>query len=492
MNSHKETAVGYIRVSTEDQTHNYSLEYQEEHIRNYCKENNIKLLKIYNEGFGSGTNVKDRMVFQEMLAYCLQSNEVDYVIVLADHRFARNHADAINLTDRLIKSGTHLICIADNINTKNRSDYDYFKNKSIFSERHRDEIVFNLMYGMEQNVKNGKPNGGRILGYNSSDNGYVIDPEGSKIVKKIFELCVYEKWGYRKIAQYLNRNHYRTINDREFSITAVKTILTNKTYLGYVKFKGKYYKGNHEPIIDKDLWTQAQKLLKSRSYIPDKVQHGSYFLTGILRCPQCNSSMVQHTSSCGKYRYYKCLNNKNGMSCKANAVNKNYVEKYVLSLLSSTINSPQISTLLLQRMKERISKETKEIKATITRLKKDIAKIDRKIEKTYDLFYKDNNELHLRQIEKLSNQNQALSEHLYTSQQQYNIIQSTNPNQIINDFIVNFEVCFDMYEEIEKRRFMRTIFHEIHLNQSDRIRERTIKEVIYNVEIDEIPHLITA
>lgn len=130
MNSHKETAVGYIRVSTEDQTHNYSLEYQEEHIRNYCKENNIKLLKIYNEGFGSGTNVKDRMVFQEMLAYCLQSNEVDYVIVLADHRFARNHADAINLTDRLIKSGTHLICIADNINTKNRSDYDYFKNKS--------------------------------------------------------------------------------------------------------------------------------------------------------------------------------------------------------------------------------------------------------------------------------------------------------------------------------------------------------------------------
>lgn len=31
-------AVGYVRVSTEEQTLNYSLDYQEEYIQKYCEE----------------------------------------------------------------------------------------------------------------------------------------------------------------------------------------------------------------------------------------------------------------------------------------------------------------------------------------------------------------------------------------------------------------------------------------------------------------------
>ena len=41
MKTKKKVAVGYIRVSTEEQTVNFSLEYQEEHIINYCEENNL-------------------------------------------------------------------------------------------------------------------------------------------------------------------------------------------------------------------------------------------------------------------------------------------------------------------------------------------------------------------------------------------------------------------------------------------------------------------
>ncbi|NMA75031.1 MAG: recombinase family protein [Bacteroidales bacterium] len=490
MKNIKKTAVGYIRVSTEDQTMNYSLEYQEEHIKSYCKDNGISLLKIYNEGFGSGTNVENRTVFQEMIANCLQSNEIDYVVVLADHRFARNHADAINLVDRMVKNGTHLICIADNINTSNRSDYDYFKNKSIFSERQRDEIVFNTMYGMRQRAKNGLYNGGRILGYTSSTAGLVIDPKSSIIIKKIFDLYTHEQWGYRKIAQFLNKKHYKTINNGEFDITAVKTILNNPTYNGYVRFEGKLFKGQHQSIIDDKLWDKTQKTLIARSYFPEKVHHGSYFLTGILKCPQCNTSMVHHVSSCGKYRYYKCLNNKNGKNCKANAIHKKYVEEYILSLITSIIRSPQISSLLLRQIEKRISNEIRELKEAITRLKREIEKIDRKIDKTYEVFYKDNNELHLKQVDKLTKHHEAILEHLKTSEQQYETLIYIDLAQIINNLTTNFETYFHLYEETDKRHFLRTLFREIHLNQSDRIQERTIKEIIYTVDINKIPQLI--
>ncbi|NRG48471.1 recombinase zinc beta ribbon domain-containing protein, partial [Bacillus sp. CRN 9] len=87
--------------------------------------------------------------------------------------------------------------------------------------------------------------------------------------------------------------------------------------------------GTHDSIIDKETWDKAQQMLKIRSYIPEKVHHGSYFLTGLLKCPSCKASMVHHVSSCGKYRYYKCLNNKNGKSCKANSVKKAYAEEYI-------------------------------------------------------------------------------------------------------------------------------------------------------------------
>ncbi|QCU21012.1 recombinase family protein [Bacillus altitudinis] len=53
----KKVAVAYLRVSTEEQTLNFSAQFQIEHIQKYCSENNIILKEIYDEGFGSGGSV---------------------------------------------------------------------------------------------------------------------------------------------------------------------------------------------------------------------------------------------------------------------------------------------------------------------------------------------------------------------------------------------------------------------------------------------------
>lgn len=122
--------------------------------------------------------------------------------------------------------------------------------------------------------------------------------------------------------------------------------------------------------------------------------------------------LLNHVSSCGKYRYYKCLNNKNGKSCKANSIKKAYAEEYILSLLSSIIGSPKIYNLLQEKMENRISNDYQEISKTLNRLHKDISKIDNKINKTYELYYKTNNNSHIIQIERLRSQHEALSERL--------------------------------------------------------------------------------
>ncbi|MCR6112648.1 recombinase family protein [Bacillus sp. A301a_S52] len=491
MENKKKIAVGYIRVSTEEQTVNFSLEYQEEHIRSYCEEKDLELKHIYNEGYGSGTSVEEREEFLSMMAECLgENNEIEYVVVLADHRFARNHSDAVNLVERMIKNGTNLICIADRINTKNRSDYDYFKNKSIHSERHRDEILFNCMYGMRQRAKNGLYNGGRTTGYTTTSKGLIIDPDSSEVVKLIFEKYVEENWGYRKIAQYLNTNHYKTINNGEFDINAVKTILSNFMYIGYIRFEGKLFEGQHEAIIDIELWEKAQKSLKLRSYIPEKVHHGSYFLTGLLKCPQCNDSMVHHVSSCRKYRYYKCLNNKNGKSCKANSVRKSYAEEYILSHITSLVTSSHIQEILHHKVSQRISEDINDLSTKLKRLNKDLTKISKKIDKTYEIFYKSNDDIHLKQIDRLNKEAHILSEKINHSNEEYDQLMQTNSSHIVDNLLFNFKHHFLSLEDTDKRRFLKKTMKEIHVNDGKNISQRTIKEIIYNVDIENLSMLL--
>lgn len=63
----------------------------------------------------------------------------------------------------------------------------------------------------------------------------------------------------------------------------------------------------HEPLIEKELYYAAQRILHSRSHsrAPRRAYHP---LTGILKCGKCNEGMVcQKRSGNGKeYRYYIC------------------------------------------------------------------------------------------------------------------------------------------------------------------------------------------
>ena len=57
---------GYVRVSTENQLENYSIDEQIERIKGYCTAKGWELLKIYTDGGFSGGNM-DRPALSQML-----------------------------------------------------------------------------------------------------------------------------------------------------------------------------------------------------------------------------------------------------------------------------------------------------------------------------------------------------------------------------------------------------------------------------------------
>lgn len=87
--------IGYIRVSTEDQSTNFSFEAQETAIRKYCKENNLHLLRILKD-VGTGKNTEARPNIKKLL----NDANSNTIIISAVSRLGRNTSLNIQLFDK--------------------------------------------------------------------------------------------------------------------------------------------------------------------------------------------------------------------------------------------------------------------------------------------------------------------------------------------------------------------------------------------------------
>ena len=68
----------------------------------------------------------------------------------------------------------------------------------------------------------------------------------------------------------------------------VLNILKRKSLTGCIEYKGKEYKGLHEPIIPLERWEEAQRELENRSVNRADSEH---LLSGLLYCGECGSRM---------------------------------------------------------------------------------------------------------------------------------------------------------------------------------------------------------
>ncbi|MFA5071451.1 MAG: HNH endonuclease [Candidatus Pacearchaeota archaeon] len=105
--------------------------------------------------------------------------------------------------------------------------------------------------GMNNSFKNGKHVTKAPLGYKLVNKQLLIDLDKSEKIKNIFE-------------EFLNSNISLTqlAKKNGFTTSGIIKLLKNTTYLGKVKFANKESKGQHEPIVDKQLFEQVQEKLK--------------------------------------------------------------------------------------------------------------------------------------------------------------------------------------------------------------------------------------
>ncbi|HDR4480334.1 TPA: recombinase family protein [Bacillus cereus] len=259
----EEKVVGYIRVSTEGQVRDgYSLAYQVEEIERYCNENNLELLRVYEDRGLSGATVDEegltveRDGLQELLSD-IAYHQVSKVIVLNTSRLWRSDMAKVLIQRELKK---HVVDVKA-IEQPNYSIYAHDPNDflvngmlELLDQYQRLEIALKLSRGRKKKAEQGGYAGGGVMfSYRVKKGQKVleVDTEKAVVVRRLFELRHFFKhWSLTKLAERLNREGYRTKKGKLFTKVQVKRMLDRENfYRGMYKYGKIQTKGQHASII---------------------------------------------------------------------------------------------------------------------------------------------------------------------------------------------------------------------------------------------------
>ena len=86
-------------------------------------------------------------------------------------------------------------------------------------------------------------------------------PEYSGTVKKIYELYLTAEYSLDRIVEWLNNRGILPSKGKKWHKSGVERILRNPVYYGDFEWKGKVYKGVHEPIIDYETFKKCNEIM---------------------------------------------------------------------------------------------------------------------------------------------------------------------------------------------------------------------------------------
>lgn len=313
INAQKRVAA-YCRVSTDNKDQANSFESQQRYFRQYIQCNpKWELYEIFADEGISGTNTKKRKEFNRMIA-CAKNGEFDLIITKEISRFARNTLDSIYYTRYLKKYGVGVIFMNDNINTLDSDAELRLAIMSSIAQEESRKTSERVKWGQKRQMERGVVFGRSMLGYDVKDGKMTINEGGAKVVRLIFHKFVNEGKGTHVIARELREEGITPMRAKEWSNTVILRIIRNEKYCGdlvqkktytpdFLSHEKKYNRGqeefviikdHHEPIISRELFEEANRILDAKSLSQEgKAKYSNrYPFSGKIKCGCCGASYV--------------------------------------------------------------------------------------------------------------------------------------------------------------------------------------------------------
>lgn len=265
----------YTRVSSDsglEQDFN-SLDAQREaaeaYIRSQAHEGWQLIRTPYNDGGFSGGRM-DRPALQQLLE-AVQQRRIDIIVVYKVDRLTRSLADFAKLVELFDAHGVSFVSVTQSFNTTTSMgrltlnvllSFAQFE-REVTGERIRDKIAASKKKGIWM--------GGVVpLGYRAEGRALHIVEEHAQIIRAIFDRYL-DLCSVIKLRQQLDADKIvmpiridgtgKQTGGKPFSRGHLNEILRNPLYIGKLTHKGQVHEGQHDPIIDVELFNRVQSIL---------------------------------------------------------------------------------------------------------------------------------------------------------------------------------------------------------------------------------------
>lgn len=347
-----EIGAAYIRVSTDDQTE-LSPDAQARVIMDSAKADGFIIPKefIFIEKKGiSGRKAENRPEFQRMIAIAKSQKPAPFsrLYLWKFSRFARNQEESTFYKGILRKKcGIEIKSVSEPIM---EGMFGRLIETIIewFDEYYSINLSGEVLRGMTEKALRSGYQATPSLGYSAIGEGkpFIIDEKNYPVVEYIFQ-AYYTGKDMNAIAREANRYGFRSRRGNLLDRRSIYRILTNRFYIGEVNWNGIAFQGTHEirPSVS-NIFYDVQKRLETE-YRPlnrREVSSTAHWLSGLLKCSTCGSSLGFNRSNDQKKRpdFFQCWKYAKGIHPDSCSVSARIAEKAVLDSLQKVISTKDV------------------------------------------------------------------------------------------------------------------------------------------------------
>ena len=204
------TAIGYIRVSTEDQVkEGVSLDNQKAKIEAYCQLKDLELSEIVEDAGISAKNL-NRAGVKKVLEMA-RKKTIDAVVVYKLDRMFRSTVDALETTKMFDRWGISFHSIHETLDTKSAMGRFFFTLIAALAEMERRIIGERTKAALSHKRSKNEKTGGDIpYGFNLGKNGLLVENENEQKVIRLIHRLKREGHSLRQICRELEIEGYKT------------------------------------------------------------------------------------------------------------------------------------------------------------------------------------------------------------------------------------------------------------------------------------------
>ena len=374
----------YCRKSTESEDRQIlSIESQVNELMQIAKKNNLEIDRVFKES--KSAKAPGRPVFNEMMEYIKKNKDLSLLVWKLD-RLARNPVDGGNLIWLLDTKDIHEIKTYEKT-YQNISDDKFIMNIDFgVSKKFVDDLSVNVKRGNRAKLEKGGWPGKCPLGYinNKADRNVIVDKKLSKYILRIFELYATGKYNLNEIVNILYQEGFRTKTGLEVRKATIHRILNKHFYYGIMIRDGKYYQGNHKPLISQKLFEKAQSVMCAKTHT--KKQKLFFTYRGFMKC---SCGCIYTASQKKGHDYYYCTNGKGNCETHKKYNRAENIDKLIINIFDEIKFDDKLIEICYEASKQKLIKNKDYVETSKSNFENQLKIVQKKEEKLLDTYLSD-------------------------------------------------------------------------------------------------------